>query len=458
MPSLDTRPPPVRRVFIDCTATCRHDANTGVQRVVRNLVNSSVRTGPELGVACSGVKFESAAGFVPVSHLPSPAAKPAPTGWQAAAGRRQVRTRLKELLAAANLLGLARTLRNQLRGAGRMLFSRIRRNSRHGIDFGPGDVLLLPDDSWNADFPWREVALAQSRGAVVGLVIHDLIPIQFPEIIGQSTHRLYCRWWDRVRTTADFVIGVSRSVLTTIDAVEALRGPAGDFRAGARRGSFRLGAELDGMLAGGIVRGDITALLGNGSARTTYLMVGMLSPRKNYALALDAFDRLWGENADVRLVIAGKYGWDCGGLRDRIRRHPQFGRRLVWIQDAGDVELDYCYRRAAGLITTSYAEGFNLPIIEALQHGCPVLASDLAVHREVGGAYAAFFPTDDAQALAGLIARHQQQGFLDGVQRPTDFSWPNWDESCRELLLQAVKLAAVEATQTASAAEFRPAA
>jgi alpha-1,2-rhamnosyltransferase len=196
--------------------------------------------------------------------------------------------------------------------------------------------------------------------------------------------------------------------------------------------------------------------MGSGRKRTTYLMVGMISPRKNNGMALDAFDRLWQQNADVRLAIAGKYGWDCGSLKDRIHGHPEFGRRLFWMQDAGDVELDYCYRHAAGLITTSYAEGFNLPIVEALQHGCPVLASDLAVHREVGGTYAAFFPVDDVQALAGLIARHQQQGTLEGVKGPADFSWPDWSESCRELLVQTIELAAADGT--ASLAEFRPAA
>ncbi len=166
----------------------------------------------------------------------------------------------------------------------------------------------------------------------------------------------------------------------------------------------------------------------------TYLMVGMISPRKNHSLAIDAFDRLWSAGADVRLAIAGNYGWDCADLMDRIRRHPQFGRKLLWFKDVSDVELDYCYRHAAGLITASFAEGFNLPIVEALSKGCPVLASDLPVHREVGGGYAAYFPSGDAAALAELISEHRRLGILNGIVSPESFRWPDWTESCRDLL------------------------
>lgn len=445
LPDSQNGRPAIRRIFIDCTATCLHDANTGVQRVVRNLVNTSARIGPELGVACQGAAFEKRSGFVALNGLPVPAARRLQPGQKEIPQRFQIRSKLKELLVAANLLGITRSVGQQLEGTLQRALGPVRRMSHRGIDFRPGDVLLLPDDSWNPNFPWRDVVDAQARGAVIGLLLHDLIPVQFPHIVGQSTHILYCHWWNRVRSIADFIISVSRSVQDDIDAVELSRRPDAALRAGARRGFFRLGAELDGVAAGGDVRQQSVTVFGSGPERKTYLMVGMMSPRKNHGLALDAFDRLWEQNADVNLAIAGKYGWDCGSLKDRIHRHSQFGRRLFWIQDAGDRELDYYYRHAAGLITTSCAEGFNLPIVEALHHGCPVLATDVPVHREVGGAYAAFFPTGDAGALAELIVKHQRQRFLEGVKPLADFRWPDWNESCRELLGKVLDLSSGDA-------------
>jgi O-antigen biosynthesis alpha-1,2-rhamnosyltransferase len=170
-------------------------------------------------------------------------------------------------------------------------------------------------------------------------------------------------------------------------------------------------------------------------------MVSALSPRKNHTIALDAFDLLWDEGVDIRLVIAGDYGWNCDALVDRIRRHPQNGKRLFWLEQVRDYELETCYRLSQALITPSLAEGFNLPIVEALSKGCPVLASDLPVHREVGGEFAAYFPVADATALARLIAEHLRTGSFPGVKPPDDFRWPDWSEGCRDLLEQVIALA-----------------
>jgi glycosyltransferase involved in cell wall biosynthesis len=49
------------------------------------------------------------------------------------------------------------------------------------------------------------------------------------------------------------------------------------------------------------------------------------------------------------------------------------------------------------------AEGFGLPIVEALRQGSRVLASDLPAHREAGGDAVAYFPSGDAGALAVLL-------------------------------------------------------
>jgi hypothetical protein len=120
--------------------------------------------------------------------------------------------------------------------------------------------------------------------------------------------------------------------------------------------------------------------------------------------------------------------------------------------------LDYCYRHAAGLVTASFAEGFNLPIVEALSKGCPVLASDLPVHREVGGAFAAYFRSGDAAALAELIAGHRRRGTLPGVQSPERFHWPDWTESCRDLLGVVLELAPDRDTSRIAGRQLEPAA
>ncbi len=124
-----------------------------------------------------------------------------------------------------------------------------------------------------------------------------------------------------------------------------------------------------------------------------------------------------------------------------LRDHPERGRRLFWFSDLSDHELDYCYRQCRALLAPSLVEGFNLPIVEALSRGATVLAIDLPVHREVGGNFAAYFPPTDAPRLADLIERLRSPGGLPGVADPVQFRWPDWRESCRQLLTETTRLA-----------------
>ncbi|MBI3866510.1 MAG: glycosyltransferase [Planctomycetia bacterium] len=455
-------PPAVSRVFFDCTATVENDANTGIQRVVRNIVNAARQIGPVLGLECQGVAFDLRHGFVPVERLETP--NPAASGLMRAGESlgRKVRICLKEWLTSIGLMDAARATRRGWQTARYQSLFPARRRSQRSVRWRPGDVLLLIDTSWVPGFPWTDVCEAQARGALVGTVLYDLIPLQFPNVVGEGTKELYGRWWNKARTVSDFVIGISNSVLDDITAVDRASRKAGVPHKATRAASFRLGAELDAAATRGPVREEFVAAFDNLKLSTetsvlstqyseyrilkrnppslTYLMVGMISPRKNHVLALDAFDRLWSAGSPVRLAIAGKYGWDCRTLIDRIRRHPEYGRKLFWFEDVHDSELDYCYRQAAALMTPSYAEGFNLPIVEALYRGCPVLASDLPVHREVGGDFAAYFPLGNAVALAGLVARQQRSGAVDGVRPADQFRWPNWSESCRDLLHHVLEL------------------
>jgi glycosyltransferase involved in cell wall biosynthesis len=93
-------------------------------------------------------------------------------------------------------------------------------------------------------------------------------------------------------------------------------------------------------------------------------------------------------------------GWQIEALRDTIRNHPEHGGKLLWFDDVGDLELEQIYQACEGVIIASHAEGFGLPLIEALGHLKPVLARDLPIfriHEERGVRY--FPAAGDAAAL-----------------------------------------------------------
>jgi alpha-1,2-rhamnosyltransferase len=198
------------------------------------------------------------------------------------------------------------------------------------------------------------------------------------------------------------------------------------------------GADLAPPKNGGAdgVRATIADLEG----REYYLMVGSIEPRKGQLTVLDAFEHLWRGGDTARLVIAGRIGWRFGEIVRRIEGSPFAGGQLVALHDASDAEVGWLYRHARAVVLASHAEGFGLPLVEAMHEGVPVLASDIPVFRDVGGAYPEYFslaePGAFGKALAALRTR------LAAGQRPQPQRWPTWDEAAREMIRKALALRA----------------
>ena len=136
--------------------------------------------------------------------------------------------------------------------------------------------------------------------------------------------------------------------------------------------------------------------------RPFVLCVGRLEPRKNVGLALQASAAA--RSAGARLVVVGQADFGSASLARALAVEPN----VVHITDASDSLLASLYRRAAALVYPSLGEGFGIPIIDALAHGTPVLASNRPAIPEIGGTLATYFdpraPTA-AQDLGAMIER-----------------------------------------------------
>lgn len=129
------------------------------------------------------------------------------------------------------------------------------------------------------------------------------------------------------------------------------------------------------------------------------LHVGTLEPRKNLDLLLDAYELL-DPVSRPPLLLAGRYGWRQRALVQRI---DGMGPSVRWLGRVDDAELGRLYRQAYMVVQPSRDEGFDLPVVEGLASGAPVVASDIPVHREVAGDLALFALADDAPSLAAAI-------------------------------------------------------
>jgi glycosyltransferase involved in cell wall biosynthesis len=152
-------------------------------------------------------------------------------------------------------------------------------------------------------------------------------------------------------------------------------------------------------------------------------------PRKRLDVLLNAFATIHRENPSVRLIRVGGLNADHRalihelGIAGVIVELPFLERDI----------LAAIYRRADLLAHTAEAEGFGLPIIEAMACGCPVVASDIPVLREVGGDVASYFKVGRVEDCKGKAILSLKQKLTSpekwkalrerGIARAQQFSW-----------------------------------
>ena len=143
--------------------------------------------------------------------------------------------------------------------------------------------------------------------------------------------------------------------------------------------------------------GTITA------AKGPYLLhVGSTIRRKRMDVLLRVFAEVLKEFPDLHLIQAG------GALtpeQSALAASLQLSGKIVQAPGLSKAQLAALYRDATLLLQTSEAEGFGLPVIEAMACGCPVVASDIAPLREAGGDAADYCPVGDINIWSATVAR-----------------------------------------------------
>ena len=167
--------------------------------------------------------------------------------------------------------------------------------------------------------------------------------------------------------------------------------------------------------------------------RPYFIMLGTIEARKNHLLILT----LWAElarrlgSACPQLVIIGKRGWECEQVVDMLERSEAIRGHVIELPRCDDAELAAYLRGARALLFPSFAEGYGLPLVEALTLGTPVIASDLAVFRELAGTIPDYLSPIDGLGWTRLIENYaQEQSPMRDAQRARMTSWapPSWQD------------------------------
>lgn len=166
-------------------------------------------------------------------------------------------------------------------------------------------------------------------------------------------------------------------------------------------------------------------------AATYCLMVGNVTPNKDIETIFSALQRLGARGTQCRLIVAG--GDPLGILSSARARFPDVDVRFI--EHPQDAELAQFYAGALCLVQASRYEGFGLPVAEAMHLGCPVVASNVDVLREVAQDAALYFDGGSAEQLSMHIERlHRDESLRVGL---IEAGWRNaqryrWETCARE--------------------------
>ena len=294
------------------------------------------------------------------------------------------------------------------------------------VSFKTGDKLFLLDSSWEYVKAFSKILdEANKKGVQTYTVIHDLIPIQYPELVESTVFAdIFSTWHNMMMQKIGSILCVSR---TTADIVaQYYKKMQFQRNSPLNLYYFHEGANVPGGVQ--TARKEIQDFVRSGK---TFLMVGTLEPRKGHMVVLQAFSKIFKENnKNCRLLIIGHNGWKNDEIRNQINS-PEFKGRVLWTEDASDEELRWAYAHADALIAASKAEGFGLPLVEAAHFGLPIICSDIPIFREVTQRYADYFKAMDADALAECLIN-----WMNTEQHPDSkkIRIYTWQESAQEIL------------------------
>jgi glycosyltransferase involved in cell wall biosynthesis len=160
------------------------------------------------------------------------------------------------------------------------------------------------------------------------------------------------------------------------------------------------------------------------------LNVGSTMQRKRLDVLLQVLAAVRRQLPQVHLL---RVGGPLTAAQRRLARDLGVEKTIVELPSLSRDVLAAAYRRAALLLHTSEAEGFGLPLIEAMACGCPVIASDLPVLREVGASAVAYCPVADVEAWRDVVLHwlgermRQSNAWIlrrdQAIARSACFSW-----------------------------------
>jgi glycosyltransferase involved in cell wall biosynthesis len=250
-------------------------------------------------------------------------------------------------------------------------------------------------------------------------LIHDLLPLDFPEFFPPGYEHRFQRRVETMIARARAIITTSRQVEERVRAEYIERG----------RVPVPIHTEpLPSPLEWAPMLDDSDAVL-----RTVpyFLFVSTIEPRKNHALLIEIWRSLIQRDlSPPKLVLVGRRGWESEQTFRELDLAPDLQRHLVQIPSLPSAHLRALMKNALAVLMPSFAEGYGIPVVEALSLGTPVICSDIPVFREISQNKALLRSPIDGRGWLEAIESMMKAGSVlreKSAKKTREFRAPTWD-------------------------------
>jgi len=259
--------------------------------------------------------------------------------------------------------------------------------------------------------------ILEREGARFLCLVHDLIPIEYPEYARPSGAALHRKRIETIVTTADAIIANSAATERSLGPWLREAGRSIDVRV-ALLGTHDIPPHT---------------VAAPPQQAPYFVCIGTIEPRKNHLLLLN----LWRHMAETqrrdnipRLIIVGRRGWENEQVVDMLERCTALRGHVEELNGCSDRRMHTLLQGARALLLPSFAEGYGMPVAEALSVGTPVLCSDLPALREAGGSVPDFLDPLDGPAWKRHILDYFRAGPLHAAQMHRFAGWqrPAWGD------------------------------
>jgi glycosyltransferase involved in cell wall biosynthesis len=158
------------------------------------------------------------------------------------------------------------------------------------------------------------------------------------------------------------------------------------------------------------------------------LYVGLVEPRKNLPILIEAFKRLSEEELNYKLVLVGRLGWMHKEVIGQVRE-LNLEDAVLFLGYVPQQDLPLIYNLASLFVYPTLYEGFGLPVLEAMACGVPVITSNVSSLPEIVGEAGLLTPVNELEALYKTMIRALTDTSLrkdlisKGIKRAAKFSW-----------------------------------